>query len=182
MTRAHGSWALRVMSSCPKLVLPILRKVWLRSIYLLLNTSSSFVLNTMTRSQLSFSVSLYWRAGCDGKEESEGESLPPFSLPITPCFRRARYAKTTEDESVKCWIIRFSASWSSIRIWSEEHSSTKWQQNYGHGQALIFILIQFVTVCLIVIIIFFMGQITGSKQIPGYIHGKEYFRIVKSVC
>ena len=25
--------------------------------------------------------------------------LPPFSLPITPCSRRARYAKTTGDES-----------------------------------------------------------------------------------
>ena len=27
------------------------------------------------------------------------ESFPAFSLPITPCSRRARYAKTTEDES-----------------------------------------------------------------------------------
>ena len=64
-----------------------------------------------------------------------------FSFPSPPCSRRARYAKTTGDESVKYWIIRFSVSWSSIRTWSEEHSSTKWQQNYGHGQALIFILI-----------------------------------------
>ena len=39
---------------------------------------------TLTRPQSSLSVSPYWREGCDGKDESEGESFPPFSLPITP--------------------------------------------------------------------------------------------------
>ena len=53
---------------------------------------------------LSFSGCTHAHAKCppvDGKEESEGERLPPFSLPITPCSRRAHYAKTTGDESVK---------------------------------------------------------------------------------
>ena len=35
-----------------------------------------------------------------GKRETDGERRPPFALPITPCSRRARYAKTTGDESV----------------------------------------------------------------------------------
>ena len=50
---------------------------------------------------VSISVSPYnwWHEGCDEKEESEGESLPSFSLPITPCSRRVRHAKTTGDES-----------------------------------------------------------------------------------
>ena len=48
---------------------------------------------------VSLSVSLQWREVCDEKEESRGESLPPFSLPITPCSRRARYTKRTGDES-----------------------------------------------------------------------------------
>ena len=34
-----------------------------------------------------------------GKRETDGERRPPFALPITPCSRRARYAKTTGDES-----------------------------------------------------------------------------------
>ena len=44
-------------------------------------------------------------AGCDGKEESEGETLPPFSLPIIPCSRHARYAKTTGEESAPLIVI-----------------------------------------------------------------------------
>ena len=79
--------------------------------------------------------SCWWQRGKRGRETSS------FFPSHHPCSRRARYAKTTGDESVKYWIIRFSVSWSSIRTWSKEHSSTKWQQNYGHGQALIFILI-----------------------------------------
>ena len=59
----------------------------------------SWFISWLVPTRLSLSVSPQWREGCDGKEESEGESLTPFSLPITPCFRRARYAKTTGDES-----------------------------------------------------------------------------------
>ena len=35
------------------------------------------------------------------------ESLPPFSLPITPSSRRARYAKTTGDESGHHRLMNF---------------------------------------------------------------------------
>ena len=31
--------------------------------------------------------------------------LPPFSLPITPCSRRARYAKTAGDESASLLFV-----------------------------------------------------------------------------
>ena len=53
---------------------------------------------TSPRLSLSLSVSPQWSEGCDGKEESEGESLLPSSLPITPCSLRARYAKTSGDQ------------------------------------------------------------------------------------
>ena len=34
-----------------------------------------------------------------GKRETDGERRPSFAFPISPCSRRARYAKTTGDES-----------------------------------------------------------------------------------
>ena len=34
-----------------------------------------------------------------GKRETDGERRPSFAFPITRCSRRARYAKTTGDES-----------------------------------------------------------------------------------
>ena len=55
--------------------------------------------------QSSLTISLQRRAGCDGKEESEGETLPPFSLPITPRSRHARYPKTTGNESASLMVI-----------------------------------------------------------------------------
>ena len=48
-----------------------------------------------TRPQTSLTLSTSWRAGCDGKEKSEGKRdiLSLFSLPITSCYRRVRYAQ-----------------------------------------------------------------------------------------
>ena len=47
----------------------------------------------LIRPQSSLTTSLLWRARCDGKEESDGESHPLFSLPITPCSPSVRYAR-----------------------------------------------------------------------------------------
>ena len=49
----------------------------------------------LTRPQTSLTMSTSWRAGCDGKEKSEEKRdfLALFSLPITSCYRRVRYAQ-----------------------------------------------------------------------------------------
>ena len=53
----------------------------------------------LTRPQSSLTTSLLWRERCDGKEESDGESHPLFSLPITLLPQCALRSKTTDDES-----------------------------------------------------------------------------------
>ena len=68
----------------------------------------------LTPPQSSLSVSPYWREGCDGKEESEGERRPLFALPITPCSRRASYAKTTGDESGRAGLFCECRWWISV--------------------------------------------------------------------
>ena len=44
-----------------------------------------------------------------GRTKARERGLPPFSLPITPCSRRARYAKTTGDESAPETIARLAS-------------------------------------------------------------------------
>ena len=52
---------------------------------------------TLTRLSLSLSLSLLSGARAVMRRRKARER--DFSLPITPCYRRARYAKTTGDES-----------------------------------------------------------------------------------
>ena len=54
----------------------------------------------LTRSQSSLSVLLSGARAVMGRTKArEKDSLAPFSPFFTPCSRRARYAKTTGDES-----------------------------------------------------------------------------------
>ena len=53
------------------------------------------VTQKLTRPQTSLAMSTSWRAGCEGKEKSEEKRdfLSLFSLSITSCYRRVRYAQ-----------------------------------------------------------------------------------------